>query len=159
MNDVPGTKLLRSLPLAPIPLADSKGRSSHHPASEGGSLLYRVLLGSLLGISFLGLGYGAYLGYLRWTAPIEFGHTEEELFAEFYEQSMKDPPATVWDHYNYLVEAGIPNPQPPIYFILNRQFEQQKPWMVGSLVAGGVAFAFFLGLSLVGSRRSNRGSF
>lgn len=152
--EVPGTRQLRLLPTE-SPDVGSKGGSNRRNRSEGGSLAYRVAVGGLLLFSFVALSYGGYLAYLRWNAPIEFGHSEEELYKELYDKSMADPVATSWDHWNFLVESGIPDtPEPPPYFLYSRYYEEQKPWLIGSLAAGGLSFLVFLGLSLLGPKGS-----
>jgi hypothetical protein len=107
-------------------------------------------------VSFVGIGYGGYLSYLRWTAPINFGHSEEELYSELFDKSMADPPARVWDHWNYLVDSGLPNPDPPIYFVLSQAYEQQKPWMIGAWILGSIALIAFFALSVAGTRGTGR---
>jgi len=150
--DVPGTKQLRSLPIVEEDQVTGRRAGAAGGARDGGNLGYRFLVAAMLVVSALGLGYGGYLAYLRWNAPIEFGHSEEEIYEEIYENSMTDPPARAWDHWNYLLDVGIPDPKPIDYFLINRVYEQQKPWMIGSLAIGGVAFLAFLALSLLGPR-------
>ncbi len=150
--EVPGTRQLRLLPLE-SPEPGAKGGVSRRKSAEGGSFAFRVAAGGLLLLSFLALSYGGYLGFLRWNAPIEFGHSEEELYQELYDKSMADPIALSWDHWNFLLDAGIPDtPDPPPYFLFSRYYEEQKPWMIGSLVTGGASFLLFLALTLFGPK-------
>jgi hypothetical protein len=107
------------------------------------------LAGLSLTIATIGLGYGSYLAFLRWNAPIEFGHTDEELYAEMREQAASDPPVRVWDHFQYLVDTGLPKHDPPLYFVLAEVYKRQVPWMIGSLVIGGLALATFLALAVM----------
>lgn len=152
--DVPGTRQLRSLPPAVEDrAAPAKGGGNRRLDAEGGSIAFRLLTAGLLLASCSGLAYGGYLLYLRWNAPIIFGHTEEELYQEMMEKSLADPPATVWDHWNFLVDAGIPDPSPPPYFLYSRMYEEQKPWMIGSLAVGAVSLVAFLALSWLASKR------
>jgi hypothetical protein len=150
--EVPGTRQLRLLPVE-SPIKGSKGEGNRRKSGQGGTFAYRVAVGGLLLATFLALSYGGYLAFLRWNAPIEFGHTEEELYQELYEKSMSDPIVTTWDHWNYLVDAGMPGaPEPPPYFLYSRYYEQQWPWMIGSLAVGGTLFLLFLALTLFGPR-------
>jgi hypothetical protein len=135
------------------PVEGAKGGGSRRKNAEGGSFAFRAVAGGLLLLSFLALSYGGYLAILRWYAPIEFGHTEEELYTDLFERSMSDPIARSWDHWNFLLDAGIPDtPDPPPYFLYSRYYEEQKPWMIGSLVAGGTSFLLFLALTLFGPK-------
>jgi len=116
-------------------------------------MLLRLAMAGLLLLSCVTLSYGGYLAYLRLTAPIEFGHTEEELFQELYDKSMQDPIASSWDHWEFLADGGLPeDPTPPTYFLYNRLFEVQKPWMIGFLSVGGASLLLFVGLSVLSSR-------
>lgn len=151
-TDVPGTKGLRSLPLI------EESGQAHRTASEAksaGSLGLNLLAGLCLAVATVGLGYGSYLAYLRWNAPIEFGHSAEELYAEMREKSASDPPVRTWDHWQYLVDTGLPKHDPPLYFVLAEVYNRQVPWMIGSLAAGAIGLLSFLIIALM-SRKSEK---
>jgi hypothetical protein len=145
---VPGTKLLRNLPLDQSDAAAANRRQSSSPG-----LLVRGITALLLALSFWGLGYGGYLAYLRSTAPIEFGHSEDEFYTEIYNRAAEDPPARAWDHWQYLVESGLPKQEPPIYFILVEVYAQQLKWMIGAFAIGSLSLLGFIILSILQSRR------
>ncbi len=155
-TEVPGTKQLRAHHRVDASDSEALDQVPTLRTAGSSSLVFRGIAAGLLAISALCLTYGGYLAYLRWAAPIEFGHTEEELFTEIFDRSMADPPARVWDHWNYLVDQGVPDPDPPIYFLLERQFSLQKPWMIGSLSLGSLTFLAFVVVSVVGGRNSRR---
>jgi hypothetical protein len=148
--EVPGTRLLRQLP----PEAASQGPVSRQTRATGASLAARLILAGLLMLGSSSLIYGTWLAYERWTAPIKFGYTEDEMYKEFYDKAMQEPIIRSWEHWNYLVDAGLgQEPEPLPYFIYSRYYEARKPWMVGSLATGAVLLAAFLGLSFAGFRR------
>ena len=88
-------------------------------------------------------------------APIEFGHTEDEFYDDLRQRALEDPPARAWDHWQYIVETGVPAHNPPPYFVISKVFENQKPWMVGALTCGVVSLLGFIGVTLL-SKRSAR---
>jgi hypothetical protein len=148
--EIPGTRQLRLLPFEVPPAGVGKQTAGSREVS---SLGFRMGLASLLLIGSLSLGYGAWLAYDRWRAPIEFGHTEDEFFQGLYDESMSDPVLLNWEQWNYMVESGIPeDSQPPLYFQYARYYEERAPWMVGSLAIGAIFLAAFFGLSFFGSR-------
>jgi hypothetical protein len=53
------------------------------------------------------------------------------------------------------VETGVPDHNPPAYFVISKVFENQKPWMVGALTCGVVSLLGFIGVTLL-SKRSAR---
>jgi len=147
---VPGTRVLRQLPME-TPVSERNGARVR---SSGLSLGFRLILGSLLLLGSSCLLYGGWLAYERWNAPIEFGHSEEEIYKNVYNETMQEPIVRNWEHWNYLVDLGISdNPEVLPYFAYSRYYEAQKPWMVGSLVTGAIAVAAFIGLSFLGFRR------
>ena len=150
--DIPGTRQLRGLPAdTPSP---GKGKGSTG-SSEAVSLGFRLGLASLLLFGSLSLAYGGWLAYERWRSPIEFGHTEDEFFQSLYGESMAEPIARSWEHWNYLVEVGVPEESEPLrYFQYSRYYAESLPWMVGSLAMGAIAMAAFFGLSFLTSRRN-----
>lgn len=154
--EVPGTKILRNLSL----IEDSKSSRDKSSASATAASWWTNLLAGLsLAVAAIGLSYGSYLAFLRWNAPIEFGHTEEELYSEMRERAASDPPVRVWDHFQYLVDTGLPKHDPPMYFVLAEVYKRQVPWMIGSLVIGGLALATFLVLAVISrSAKSDRPS-
>jgi hypothetical protein len=150
--DVPGTRQLRLLPADALPSLVGKSE-----APAGNSLGFRLLLASLLLVGALCLTYGGWLAYDRWRSPIIFGHTEEEFFQGLYDESMAEPIAQSWEHWNYLVDSGVPEDSEPLpYFQISRYYEERKPWMVGSLGSGTLLIVAFLGLSFFSSRRKPR---
>jgi hypothetical protein len=152
--DVPGTRQLRLLPADSLPNGVGKQASG---TSDGNSLGFRLLLASLLLFGSLCLTYGGWLAYDRWRSPIVFGHTEDEFFQGLYDESMAEPIAQSWEHWNYLVDVGLPEESEPLpYFQISRYYEERKPWMVGSLASGALLIATFLGLSFSTSRRRPR---
>lgn len=156
MVEVPGTRELRLLPLEVSGGAAAKSGQAGGGTEESSHFL-RLGMAFLLLLSFVTLTYGGYLVYLRWMAPIEFGHTEEEFYQELYETALADPVARSWDHWNFLIDAGIPeDPEPPPYFVYNRFYEAQKPWMIGFLVTGGVSLLMFLLLGIFHARKTAR---
>lgn len=151
--DVPGTKQLRNLP--PVPMeATAANRRQRDSATGGSGLLGRAIPAGLLALAAWGLSYGGYLAYLRWTAPIEFGHTHDELFADIYDRALQDPPARAWDHWQYIVDVGLPKQDPPLYFILSDAYERQWPWMIGALTVGALSLVAFLVSAVWQARRS-----
>jgi hypothetical protein len=157
LNEVPSTKVLRTLPLyqeQQAELASSPGNSRRSSRSEGGqtsegSILGRLLPAFLLCTAAVSLLNAAYLGWDRWRAPIEFGHTEDEFFAGLRDEAMHDPPARVWDHWRYMVETGLPSHQPPDYFIVNEYYERRKPWLIGSTILGCLSLGLFVSIALM----------
>lgn len=140
--EVPGTKVLRTLPVVEEAHAEvASGRS-------GDTLSQRFLPALLLAIAAISLTTAGVLGWARWNSPIEFGHTQEEFIAAFRDDAMQDPPARVWDHWQYLVETGLPNHQPPDYFVINEYFERRKPWLIGSSILGALSLGMFLLMTL-----------
>lgn len=155
MVDVPGTRELRLLPLESV--ASPSGKGTRTGSSSEPSIFLRLAMAALLLISFGTLSYGGYLAYLRWNAPIALGHTDDEFFQELYDTALADPVPRAWDHWNFLVDAGIPeDPEPQLFLVYNRLFEAQKPWMIGLLTTGGLTFLAFLGLSYLSSRQLAR---
>lgn len=150
--DVPGTKGLRSLSVIE---ESSQAQRTASETKSAGSLGLNLLAGLCLALATVGLGYGSYLAFLRWTAPIEFGHSAEELYAEMREKSASDPPVRMWDHWQYLVDTGLPNHDPPLYFVLAEVYNRQIPWMIGSLAAGSIGLLSFLIIALM-SRKSGK---
>lgn len=152
--EVPGTRHLRLLPLE----GPGKGEGKNpRGAAQGLSLGFRLFMAGLLLFGSLSVAYGAWLALERWRAPIVFGHTEDEFFRSLYDESMADPIPRSWEHWNYLVEVGLPEQSEPlVYFQLSRYYETQWPWLVRSLVAGSIALAAFFGLSFLGTRRGTR---
>lgn len=150
--EIPGTRQLRLLPLE----ANSKEGDPRHPGRKGGvSLIFRLVLATLLVLGSTSFLYGSWLAYERWAAPIEFGHTEDEIYQRVYGEAMKEPIIRSWEHWNYLVESGLSDGSEPMpYFIYNRYYEARKPWMIGSLITGAVTLAGFLCLSFFGFRRA-----
>ena len=164
-QEVPSTKVLRSLPVLEQPESSSglmershggesvaKGPSRGIGSRSGDSVLQRILPAILLSIAAVSLTTAGVLGWARWNSPIEFGHTEVEFFAAFRDDAMQDPPARVWDHWNYLVDTGLPPHQPPDYFVINEFFERRKPWLIGSSILGGLSLALFLVMALQQSK-------
>lgn len=159
--EVPSSKVLRTLPMFQDKATVS---SSGDRLSEGellvegqdrgdaqkvaGSDLQRILPALLLAIAAISLTTAAVLGWSRWNSPIEFGHTEEEFFAAFRDDAMKDPPARVWDHWKYLVDTGLPAHQPADYFVINEFFERRKPWLIGSSILGALSLTLFAMMTL-----------
>jgi len=152
--DVPGTKQLRMLPVVADKVESARKSSGLGPTGLG-ALLIRGLAALLLVATCWGLSYGSYLGYLRYNAPIVFGHTEDELYDDLRQRALEDPPARAWDHWQYIVETGVPDHNPPPYFIINNVFEKQKPWMIGALTCGAVSLLGFIGVTFL-SKRSAR---
>jgi hypothetical protein len=152
--DVPGTKQLRTLPLLPDQATTATKASGLEPTGLG-AILARALAALLLIATCWGFSYGGYLAYLRYNAPIEFGHTEDEFYDDLRQRALEDPPARAWDHWQYIVETGVPAHNPPPYFVISKVFENQKPWMVGALTCGVVSLLSFIGVTLL-SKRSAR---
>lgn len=154
--EVPGTKVLRNLAV----VDDSKSsKGANAPGTAPVSWWTNLLAGLSLAVATVGLGYGSYLAFLRWNAPIEFGHTDEELYAEMRERAASDPPVRVWDHFQYLVDTGLPKHDPPLYFVLAEVYKRQVPWMIGSLVIGALALAIFITLAVMSkSQKSDTSS-
>lgn len=166
--EVPSTKVLRTLPSfqdSPALASSAVGASqevavSRRPGrssdNSGDSTLQRVLPGLLLAIAAVCLTTAAVLGWARWNAPIEFGHTEEEFFTAFRDDAMQDPPARVWDHWKYLVETGLPPHQPPDYFVINEYFERRKPWLIGSTIIGALSLGLFVVMTVQQAKSKSR---
>jgi hypothetical protein len=152
--DVPGTKGLRVLPLIE---ESNPTRGTVAEAKSAASWWLNLLAGLSLAVATIGLGYGSYLAYLRWNAPIEFGHSDEELYAEMREKSLSDPPVRTWDHWQYLVETGLPKHDPPLYFVFAEVYKRQIPWMIGSLTVGALGLLAFIMIALL-SRKSDKAS-
>ncbi|MFN5102444.1 MAG: hypothetical protein ACK5GJ_06580 [Planctomycetota bacterium] len=156
LAEVPSTKVLRSLPVldehsgtAASTQGHARGdRLAKDRKSSGESVMDRVLPAFLLCTAAVCLLTAAYLGWDRWRAPIEFGHTEEEFFAAMHDEAMHDPPARVWDHWRYLVETGLPSHEPPPYFVVNEYYEKRKPWLIGSTIAGFLSLGLFVAMTL-----------
>lgn len=149
---IPGTRQLRALPPVAVDPASAIRRRDGQSTGLAG-FVGRAIAAGLLALATWGLGYGGYLAYLRWTAPIEFGHSEDEFYSGLYDQSLQDPPARAWDHWQYIVETGLPDHNPPIYFVLVDMFEKQRPWMIGALVVGALSLIAFISLSVLQFRR------
>lgn len=150
--EVPGTRQLRALPPVVVDMAAATRRRDGQATGLAG-FAGRAIAAGLLALATWGLGYGGYLAYLRWTAPSEFGHTEDELYSDLYDRALEDPPARAWDHFQYIVDTGLPEHNPPIYFILVDAFEKQRPWMIGALTVGVLALIAFIAMSVMQSRR------
>ena len=150
--DVPASKVLRSLPV--VPDDENPSGSSRSLDNAPPNTWSRGLAALLLLTAALCFGVGSYLGYLRWTAPIYFGHSEEEVYDDIRKAAMNEVPSRVWDNWQYLVETGLPNHEPLAYFQLNERYEAQKPWLIGSWIVGGLSFLTFLGLTFSQGRNS-----
>lgn len=165
INEVPSTKVLRTLPdydEHPAEVASTPNDARQSSRTQGrrtsdDSILSRLLPAFLLFTAAVSLLNAAYLGWDRWRAPIEFGHTEDEFFGAMRDEAMHDPPARVWDHWRYMVETGLPTHQPPDYFVINEYYEKRKPWLIGSTIVGCLSLGLFVSITLMQALSKKQG--